>query len=198
MNKKKQQKSLSVRLQLRDATQARHAAVHTHPLFSRLLASDIAEAELAAINFAHLRAFTQIEAARDALSLWPDLSLAHRIRALRADLSAPPEILPEAYAYTAAYILGGLYVAYGSAFGARMIVKALRRALPDAAVTYYEMNDPQAWHLLCTRLEHLEGRSVGHAIDGANAVFDALLMTPASRRLHARRAHVDDTLSLPL
>lgn len=173
-----QKRSASVRWQLRQATRTRHEAVHAHPLFARLMANDITALELTAINRAHLRVFTQVEAERSALSLWPELSLETRMMALRADLSHPPKPLAIAPHRGYAFVLGGLYVAFGSAFGAQKVVKSLKRALPDAAVTYYEMKDPEGWHLLCTQLECLERPLVDCAIDGANAVFDALLLTP--------------------
>jgi len=171
--------ALSVRWRLRNATKARHEAVHVHPLFSRLLAADIKAYELEAINLAHLRALEQVESARYAQRIWPELSLHHRIMALRSDLSHVPEGLPAVSNMHPCQVLGGLYVVFGSAFGAHMIVKSLKRALPDSRMTYYEIKDPSIWHMLCARLERLETPHIAYAIDGANATFDALLSTPA-------------------
>lgn len=168
----------SVRLNLRHATRARHEAVHLHPLFSRLLAANITAPELEAINLSHLRVFTQVETTRCSLSLWPELTLQNRIMALRADLSHAPSGSPPASKVDPAYVLGGLYVAFGSAFGAGMIAKSLKRALPDNPITYYDMGKPEVWKLLCARLELLDTLDIDHAIEGANAVFNALLLTP--------------------
>lgn len=173
--------SRSVREELRFATRSDHEALHAHPVFSRLLEPNLTKNALHAANQANLYVFLGIEASRRALSVWQDLSLASKIAALKADIGELPCTAAAALRLdSSAAVLGGLYVAHGSGFGARVLGKAIRGSLPDAAISYYEFAEPLVWKHLCTHLENLQEEEVAVAIDGANQVFRSFLNLNAS------------------
>lgn len=165
------------RKRLQQATQTDHLALHAHPAFVRLLAPDLTQGELDCANALHLRAFRAIEAARDTLGVWEDLSLRGAIRALQADIGNRDFEEVDLGLRTSAQTLGALYVAHGSSFGAKVIGRNLRAVLPEASVAFYAQKSKTAWQKLILTLDALSGTEVDQAVLGAQSTFGWYLTT---------------------
>lgn len=168
----------SVRDTLKTATFDSHQALHRHALFSRLIAPDLTKEHYIAANLALLGTFQSIEAARTMEDVWPRLHLSAQIAALSEDVEGATAPIADISLDSAPAILGALYVAHGSAFGARLMARAVAYALPDVSRAYLGLRDPHLWIVVCATLEQMRDWEVDDAIDGANAVFSHLLATP--------------------
>lgn len=172
----------SVRMRLRAATKERHEALHRHPLFSRLTASDVQHHELLAANNANLQLFEAIEGSRAELDVFGALTLNRQIAALRRDVGGSRgfSCATGLRLDCAGSVLGALYVAHGSGFGAKVIQKNLASNLQNACSSYYSMDCSFQWPLVCEALETIGSTSIETASCAANAVFALLDRTHTS------------------
>lgn len=162
---------VAARKRLQQATQQDHLALHAHPAFVRLLAADLTQAELDCANTLHLKAFTAIEAARARLGVWHNLTLCRAIDALQADIGQADVGVVDLGLNTSSQTLGALYVAHGSSFGAKVIERNLRAALPAASITFYAQKSKTTWQKLVLTLDVLSAREVDEAVGGALSTF---------------------------
>ena len=177
---------ISNRMKIRDATKKNHQLLHVHPMFSRLVSEDLLASELHTVGLTKLSVFMQVESARFEAKVWPELNFRSQVTALFTDtfdarkVYVPRLNTPLNFKSTYA-LLGGLYVAHGSAFGANVMAKTIKKSLPDAAISYYCFQSPRQWSQLCKTLETLRECQLEQAISGANLVFNTLLeATPTS------------------
>lgn len=150
---------INVRKHLSQSTYAAHEALHSHPLFSRLLNPDLRTSEYVACLAVSLTFFEAIEDACLAQHLQQEFSLSSSIRALRADLrkSEKSEIYGQSWKSPSQQdeLLGALYVAHGSQFGRQVIGEAVAHSLPSVDQRYFAMkSDPDTWRALLTQIEN--------------------------------------------
>lgn len=164
-----------VRNRLRAATQPAHLDLHRHPLMVRLQAPDLTLAELKANASVTCAAVALVETHRARRQLWPELSLAEPLAALRREVPRAfvAELSDTVMSFPCdAALLGALYVVHGSALGGAMLVKAVRSVLPDAPGFYFVPGNPPAWQFLCRTLEGLSGPELDACETGAIGMFN--------------------------
>lgn len=139
---------------LADATRDVHLALHRDPLLSRLLDASLQIKEYHAALSAFAVFYGTVEAGRRSFGLWPDYSLKAECAALAQDLNTE-ELLHEMPDYVChLQLLGGLYVAHGSAFGKRVFGKIVQSALPDHSHCFVRQSaDLGLWRALLHTIE---------------------------------------------
>jgi len=155
-----------------------HQALHHHPSIGQLLTSDLTPERYLTIMLAYQSFFAGAEDKRQQLKLWQQFSLQVQVQRLRKDISV---LLPakssskkpfEAQFKQSAEgrtkrcqnsdfswmtgrlpCLSVLYVMHGSAFGAKLMAKYLRKSLPELPHYFFSGGiDEGNWRLLIQSL----------------------------------------------
>lgn len=172
----------TVRRLLAARTRAAHEALHLHPWIASLARPGLTHRRYRAVLGAYHGFFVGVESERERLVELPQLSLRPAITALASDAatsrrdadrdsaSGVPR-LPDRPA-----LLGALYVLHGAGFGASVLNRAVRTALPDAPRAYLgSATARETWRRLEDELEAYGGDDAAcrRLIDGATATFSA-------------------------
>ncbi len=168
----------SVRARIADETRMSHEALHTHPVLSRLMAADLGRKEYATILSRHLAFFEAAEQISIRLNMPHAFSFQPELRLLRDDLR--DHGWPGPYAgltlQTPCQALGMLYVLHGSRFGAQVIHRNLRKALPMHRHNFFgDVIASDRWRLLLSELETkgAQSRRYSEILHGAETTFSA-------------------------
>lgn len=145
---------LTVRRTLISETRDLHAALHQEPILARLTDTTISLVEYTAALGVFSRYYGAFEACRHQLGWWPAFSLAADCAALAKDLPSAPKPAPPPVFACCYSLLGGLYVAHGSAFGRSVFRGAVRCALPDLEHHFLSRRcDIGVWRALLETME---------------------------------------------
>ncbi len=188
----------TVRTQLAEHSKAAHLALHQHPDLLLLERQGLHLEHYARILTAYFQFQNAVEAARNRLNLWPELSLRPGIEALASDIAALAPIHPlhlprlgrmEERTGTLAL----LYVFTGAQFGGKVIAKALQSQNPAAPVGYFSLgSSPEKWRTLCAILEE-EGqdpdalKAMKHTTRNGFETFGAYVSACCADRKTAQR-----------
>lgn len=144
----------SVRRELMMATRDIHEALHRDPLLTRLTDKEINATEYTAALGVFSTYYNGIEACRRGFDKWSSLSLAPDCAALALDVPKPQSATDLPEFADALELLGGLYVAHGSAFGRSVFYRTIRQALPKLEHNFLSTrHDVLVWQALLDRLE---------------------------------------------
>ena len=166
----------NVRERIANATKQSREALHSHPILCRLTAVDLGQEEYTNILQRHLAFFEVAERLRKWFKIASALSFQQELRLLREDLYGYGEPRPQQCLTfeTRCQVLGMVYVLLGSRFGARIIGKSLKAALPTHDHRFFnETKLRDRWCLLLSELEAEGANSQQFAemLNGAETTF---------------------------
>lgn len=170
--------SRSVRSQIADQTRDAHNALHVHPVLGRLISPDIGADEYREILLTYLSFYQAAENARMSFAVLPLLSFGQELDALRQDLDCNDAVQTQVLPITSPLeALGMLYVLHGSRFGATVILRHLKRAIPRNMHAYFGLTvDKAHWQTLLAEMEEHQGQhsEILEIALGAKKTFFAL------------------------
>ncbi len=150
----------SFRRTLAEATAPEHEALHTHPWISRLAEPDLARPSYEVILGGYREFLTCAETVRQTLDVYAEFSLADPLSALDEDLAhwkPDPTVPPRpclGFADSGTAMLGVLYVLHGSGFGASILARQVRQALPGISTAFLGAGTPTGlWRALVQAFE---------------------------------------------
>ena len=173
----------SHRLQLRQATETIHQALHRASPFAAIADGRATRADYARtlqMLYRYHAAMAPL-VARGALALnLPALAEQHRARlaALITDLDflglAGPSVTASHEMAEGDFAIGALYTVHGSTLGGKLIFRQLDTLLPDAAGRHFFQgapDDKHHWQTLCTALDSHHG-DIARMSEGALYAFE--------------------------
>lgn len=172
--------ALGTRQWLARETAAAHQTLHRHALFHRMFTEGFSTTDYCAVLTVFSAAFEAIEERRRGLASHRDLTLGRELAALARDqreIGRCPASQTMALATSLArglstpvHVLGALYTAHGSAFGAGVMARRVACVLPLAPAGYLTLPLNQGrWRALCAVLDRVERRD--HLVEGARQAF---------------------------
>ncbi|PJI86227.1 heme oxygenase [Yoonia maricola] len=176
----------SVRARIAAATRSLHEELHEHPVLGRLMSTDLGEEEYTNILLCHLAFYETAERLRKQLQISTELSLAPELTWLNDDLQGDKDVCPyEGLSLeNRSQAIGMLYVLFGSRFGARVIHKNIKIALPTRRHKFFGnalVHD--RWSFLLSIIETVSTQKQEYydVIYGAETTFSAFgaAMLPA-------------------
>lgn len=142
------------RTDLRRKTRAVHHALHLHPVLCALTHPEVSEAQYRRALRVFKTFYDAVEEERRRLNAWMLLTVATECEALALDLDAFETERCRLRFRNADTLLGGLYVAYGAAYGRAQFNANVRQAIPKAPRQFLSLSFPVArWKALLTCLE---------------------------------------------
>jgi len=145
----------NTRTHLSNCTRNVHTALHHDPVLSRLVDTSISRTDYMRALSAFAVFYTTIETQRKILDLWPEYSLDAECAALQMDLGTNVSNLASSFKFGCrATALGGLYVAYGAAFGRAHMRKNCVARIPESSHAFLKLsNQPDRWRSLVDTLD---------------------------------------------
>ncbi len=150
----------SVRKSLIENTRAAHQELHKHHWIAALARPTITSGNYHRVLIAYRAFYKHVESARAELSTYPQLSLETAISALDDDVSDQPSVEQRSeHRITLSLadspsVLGALYVLHGAGFGASILNRNIKKALPTMKRSFLSAGTTQAtWQQLNGELE---------------------------------------------
>ncbi|MEM9269490.1 MAG: hypothetical protein AAGA78_11200 [Pseudomonadota bacterium] len=181
-------KRLSARAQVAEASREAHQALHVHPVFERLLSTDVELEDCLRALISLQAVYAAAEARRAELGVWEDLNLARQCAALAVDVGAVDRerLASMAFVQTRLDALGLLYTLHGAQFGSPGIAAHLSKHLPSGPLAFYGLKPNAAlWRVLVAELEASAENTADleRIAKASNAAF-SVISDHASQRLN--------------